>query len=189
MLSLSLVLLLAQASPAAPANVAPPTPGPTQPDWDIRRDLPQLPARVKQLLPLLKQLTPKAWIANGASEIYFDQWVSVQKEVGYLEQSAQTLARQPDRLTLALETFFRLQAIETRMGNLVEAVRKYQNPAMADLLQSLTAEYLGVKVGLQQYIAEVAAQREAEWKVMESEAQRCRTQLTAPTPPAPRRTP
>ena len=181
MLSLALVLLIAQAAPAAPANAAPaPSAPPSQADWDIRRDLPQLPARVKQLLPLLKQLTPKAWIANGASEIYLEQWESVQKEVGYLEQSAQTLARQPDRLTLALETFFRLQAIETRMGNLVEAVRKYQNPAMAELLQSLTAEYLGVKVGLQQYIAEVAAQREAEWKVMESEAQRCRTQLTAP---------
>jgi hypothetical protein len=184
MLSLTVVCLLAQsASSAAGTSASTPAPG-AQAEWELQRDLPRLPAQVKQLLPLLKQLNPKEWIAKGASEIYLQQWESVQKEVGYLEHSAQTLARQPDRLTLALETFFRLQAIETRMGNLVEAVRKYQNPALADLLQSLTAEHLSVKVGLQQFVAEVAAQREAEWKVMESEAQRCRTQLTAPTPPA-----
>jgi len=159
------------------------------PDWEARRDIPSLPAKVEKLLPVIEQLRPEEWVAKGASEAYVAQWKSVQDEVGYLKDTAARLAQAPDRLTLALEAYFRLQAIDTRLGNLVEAIRKYQNPALADLFQSLAAENASVRVGLQQYIAEVAAQREAEWKVMESEAQRCRTQLSAPPArpaPAPR---
>ncbi len=150
-------------------------------EWDARRDLPNLSEKLNRLVPLLEQLNPKDWVAKGASEAYVQQWESVRKEAGYLEQTAKALSRQPDKLTLALEAYFRMQAIETRAGNLIEAVRKYQNPAMADLLQSIAAENGTIRVGLQQYIQEVAQQRETEWRVMESEAQRCRTQLTAPT--------
>jgi hypothetical protein len=155
------------------------------PEWVARRDIPALPAQVKKLLPVLEQLQPEEWVRKGASDAYVAQWKSVQAEVGYLQDTADRLAKDPDRLTLALEAYFRLQAIDTRMTNLVEAIRKYQNPALADLIQSMAAENETVRVGLQQFVTEVAAQREAEWKVMESEAQRCRTQLTAPPPPRP----
>jgi hypothetical protein len=155
------------------------------PDWEARRDIPALPAKVEKLLPVLEQLRPEEWVAKGASDAYVAQWKSVQAEVGYLRETVGRLSQSPDRMTLALEALFRLQAIDTRLGNLVEAIRKYQNPALADLLQSLADGNSSVRVGLQQYVQEVAAQREAEWKVMESEAQRCRTQLTAPPPRAP----
>lgn len=154
-------------------------PGAT-PEWEARRDLARLPDQVKSMLPILAQLNPQDWIAKGASDAYLQQWKSVREEVGYLQQSAEKLAAQPDRLTLALDALFRLQAIDTRMGNLVEAIRKYQNPALADLVQSIAAGNGAVRVGLQQYIQEVATQRESEWRVMEAEAQRCRTQVTAP---------
>jgi len=171
MTALPLALLLAQAG--------------IVPEWQARRDIPRLPEQVKKLLPLLAQLDPQAWVSKGASPTYADQWKSAQKEVEYLEQSSARLAEQPDKLTFALDVFFRLQAIETRMGSLVEAIRKYQNPALADLLQSIAGENLTVKAGLQQYIAEVAEQRETEWRVMESEAQRCRSQIAAPPKAAP----
>lgn len=150
------------------------------PEWEARRDIPALPEKVKKLLPILQQLQPEQWVAKGASDAYVQQWKSVQTEVGYLQTTVDNLAKQPDRLTLALEAYFRLQAIDTRLANLVEAIRKYQNPALADLLQSMATDNATVRLGLQQYINEVASQREAEWKVMESEAQRCRTQMTAP---------
>jgi hypothetical protein len=152
------------------------------PEWEARRDIPSLPEKIQKLLPLLEQLQPEDWIAKGAPEAYRQQWKAAQDEVGYLQQTVDALAKEPDRLTLALEAYFRLQAIDTRLGNLVDAIRKYQNPALADLLQSMAAETATVRVGLQQYINDVAAHREAEWRVMESEAQRCRTQLTAPPP-------
>jgi hypothetical protein len=157
------------------------------PEWQARREIPKLPEQVKKLLPLLGQLDPAAWIQKGASTAYADQWKAVQREVGYLEQSAAELAAQPDKLTLALDVYFRLGAIETRMGNLVEAIRKYQNPALAELVESIAGENLNAKVGLQQYIAQVAEQREIEWRVMESEAQRCRAQIAPPARTAPPR--
>lgn len=150
------------------------------PEWEARRDIPSLPDKIRKLLPLLEQLQPEEWVAKGAPDAYVQQWKSAQTEVGYLQQTVDSLAQDPYRLTLALDAYFRLQAIDTRLANLVEAIRKYQNPALADLLQSMAAETGTVRVGLQQHIAEVAAQREAEWKIMESEAQRCRTQMTAP---------
>ena len=152
------------------------------PEWEARRDIPSLPDKIRKLLPLLEQLQPQDWVAKGAPEAYVQQWKAAQMEVGYLQQTADSLAKQPERLTLALDAYFRLQAIDTRLANLVDAIRKYQNPALADLLQSMAADTSTVRVGLQQYISEVAAHREAEWRIMESEAQRCRTQLTAPPP-------
>lgn len=150
------------------------------PEWEARRDIPSLPDKIRKLLPVLEQLQPQDWVAKGAPEAYVQQWKSAQDEVGYLQQTVDSLAKDPERLTLALEAYFRLQAIDTRLGNLVDAIRKYQNPALADLLQSMAAETSTVRVGLQQYITDVAAHREAEWRVMQSEAQRCRTELTAP---------
>lgn len=159
------------------------------PEWEARRDIPALPEKIKKLLPVLQQLHPEQWVAKGASDAYVQQWKSVQAEAGYLQTTVDSLAKQPDKLTLALEAYFRMLAIETRMGNLVEAIRKYQNPALADLLQSMAADNLTARVGLQQYITDVATQRESEWKIMESEAQRCRTQMTAPGSRPPQRKP
>ncbi len=150
------------------------------PEWEARKDIPALPEKVRKLLPLLQQLQPHEWVVKGASETYVDLWKSVQTEVGHLESTVDRLAQSPDRLPIAMEVYFRMISIETRMGSLVEAIRKYQNPALADLLQSIVSENLTVRSGLQQYILEVANQRDAEWKVMEDEAQRCRTQVTAP---------
>jgi GDP-D-mannose dehydratase len=153
------------------------------PEWEARRDIPTLPDKVRKILPILEQLQPQDWVAKGAPEAYVQQWKAAQTEVGYLQQTADALAQDPERLTLALDAYFRLQAIDTRLANLTDAIRKYQNPALADLFQSIAAETGTVRVGLQQYITEVATQRETEWRVMASEAQRCRTQLTAPPPP------
>lgn len=163
-----------------------------RPEWEARQALLKLPEQVKKMVPLIQQLKPEEWIAKGAPETYLDQWKSVQAEVGYLENTAERLAADPEKLTLALEALFRMQSIDTRLGSLFEAVRKYQNPALAELLESLAASNGPVRIALQQHVSDVAAQREAEWRIMEAEAQRCRTQLTAPPkpparPPAPKK--
>lgn len=155
------------------------------PEWEARRDIPAIPEKIKRLSPLLQQLQPHDWVVKGASEAYVEQWKSVQAEIGYLETTISQLSQNPDSLPVALEAYFRMLAIETRMSNLVEAIRKYQNPALADLIQSISSENISSRVGLQQHIMEVASHRESEWKVMEEEAQRCRTQMTAPGSPRP----
>lgn len=146
-------------------------------EWDAQKALPAFSQQVKRVLPILEQLRPEEWVQKGASAAYIDQWKNVRKEVGYLDQVIAQLAEKPDRLPVALDALFRLESVETKLASLSDAIRRYQNPALADLVQSMIAENNSTRLGLRQYVQEVAAQRETEWRVMEAEAQRCRANL------------
>ena len=53
-------------------------------------------------------------------------------------------------------------------------LRKYQNPALADLIQSVALEDQEDLGKLQEYILELANRKEQEFLVVDHEAQRCR---------------
>src|SRR4051794_25050027 len=89
-------------------------------EWDISQTIEALSSQAKRLKPILDQLNPPQWVAKGAPEAYVAQWQSAQKDLGYLTDSANALKKQPERLTLALETFFRLNSLETRLNSLVD---------------------------------------------------------------------
>src|SRR5262245_54728924 len=82
--------------------------------WDTSKDLAALIEQAERLNPLLEQLTPQQWEAQGAPATYTTQWRLARNEVGYLIGAAQALRKQPEKLTLALETLFRLQAVEAQ---------------------------------------------------------------------------
>ncbi len=63
------------------------------------------------------------------------------------------------------------------LRSVAAGVRKYQNPAIADLLQSLIAGTTADRDKLREYIVELAADREQQFKVVDAEAQRCRATL------------
>ncbi len=156
------------------------------PEWETRKMLAALAAQAQRLPPLLEQVRPQEWVAHGAPETYVAQWKSTQTEVGYLVRTATTLSERPERLTLALETLFRMQALEAFLNSLAEGVRRYQNPALADLLQGLMGENAANRERLRQYVIDLAAVREQEFEVADHEAQRCRAFLLR-QPPAPAR--
>jgi site-specific recombinase XerC len=81
---------------------------------------------------------------------------------------------EPARLTAALDAYFRLQNLETVLTSLVDGVRKYQNPALADLLRGVMSENSTSRQQLRQYLTDLAAVKELESKLMDQEAQRCR---------------
>ena len=60
------------------------------------------------------------------------------------------------------------------LTSLIEGVRKYQNPALADLLRGVMSENNASRQQLRQYLVDLAAIKEQEFKVMDQEAQRCR---------------
>ena len=98
--------------------------------------------------------------------------------------AADVFARQPERLTAALDTLFRMQALEWRLGSLVDGVRKYQDPAAGDLLLAVLRSNSANADGLREYITDLAAQKEQEFRIVEQEAQRCRVEINrAPAPP------
>jgi hypothetical protein len=92
-------------------------------------------------------------------------------------RASAALSRQPDKLTVALETYFRLQSVESQVTSLVEGVRRYQNPAVGDLIVSVMGANSANRDQLRQYITDLAQTREQEFQIADKEAQRCRGML------------
>lgn len=159
-------------------------------EWDISQTLDALSSQAKRLKPILDQLTPQDWVAKGAPQTYVTQWKGAQDELGYLVSSAQALEKQPERLTLALDAYFRMQSLEMRLNSLVDGVRNYQNPAVGDLLIGVLAENSSNRDKLRQYITDLAQTKEKEFEVVDKEAQRCRGIINRqPAKPAPKKQP
>jgi hypothetical protein len=160
--------------------------------WDISQTVGALAAQAERLKPVLEQLTPQEWQAKGAPATYVAQWRAAQDEVGYVLRAANALGKQPEKLSLAFETYFRMQAVEAQINSLVEGVRRYQNPAVGDLMISVMAANSSNRDQLRQYITDLAETKEQEFQVVDQEAQRCRGNLVrqaparpaAPKPPA-----
>ena len=148
------------------------------PEWEIHENMGSLAKQVQRFKRILEEVEPKGWIEKGAPDTYQQQWKSVGDEIGFLLQSTQELAKQPERLTLALETLFRIQSLDLMLRSMDEGVRKYQNPALADLLRATMTDVNVQQEKLRQYVVALAAVKEQEWKIMDQEAQRCRALLS-----------
>ncbi|MBM3812604.1 MAG: hypothetical protein FJW20_13335 [Acidimicrobiia bacterium] len=147
------------------------------PAWDFRKSVEELKAQTARLTPLVEQVDPKNWIAKGAPEAYIGQWDALRAEIGYLIRTADALARDPEKTTVTLEAYLRLQAVEAMLGSLSQGVRRYQNPALADLLEAMVTENHNHRVRLREYLVELVAAKEAELRIVDQEAQRCRAAL------------
>ncbi|MDQ6666480.1 MAG: hypothetical protein M3Z23_19035 [Acidobacteriota bacterium] len=151
-------------------------------DWDISKTLRGISAHIAQLQPILEQIRPKEWIAKGAPDTYLEQWQSSVSQANSLAASAQTLARHPEKLPDSLQILFRIQSLDSSMNSLKEGLRKYQNPALADLLDGVAAENTVNRDKLQQYVLDLATQKEQQFQVADREAQRCRESLSKEVP-------
>lgn len=158
-------------------------------EWDTRAFLQSLTEQAKTMKPLLDKLEVKEWVKQGASETYLTQSEKAYSEITYLGTSAQNLAQQPEKLPAAIDTLYRLENLDTLLTSLSGGVRKYQNPAVGDLMQSVIATNYGNREKLRQYVLDLATQKEQEYAVMDKEAQRCRGELSRQpvTKPAPAR--
>jgi hypothetical protein len=152
-------------------------------DWDIAVVLNEISAQTTRLLPLLDHADSNAWIAKGAPDAYARQLQGCKEQVRASSEGSKALAQSPERLSAGLELFFRLQGVENMLGSIEEALRKYQSPADAQALVAMAAQNDANRDRFQQYLVNLAAEREKEYQVMDKEAQRCRGILTAPAPP------
>jgi hypothetical protein len=163
--SSGLMLLLASLPAAAQT-------GGLAPEWVVRKDLATLAAHIQAIKPILDQAKPQTW--RGAPTAYANQGERVAAEIGYLVTSTQELAARPEKLTVALATYFRMQSVDLMLRSYAEGIRKYQNPALAELLLAAVTTASGDRDKLRQYIVELAADREEALRVADEEAQRCR---------------
>ena len=152
-------------------------PGGVSSEWDVRKLLDSLDQEAQHLKPIIDQVKPEPWVAKGAPNAYIAQWRTAQAQLKYFLASSDGLARQPEKLTLALDAYFRMQSMETMVGSVLEGVRKYQNPALAVLMQNALAENSANRDRLRQYLQDLAKQKEDEFMVADREAQRCRAAM------------
>jgi hypothetical protein len=150
--------------------------GGLEPDWAVRKDLASLAENIQRIKPILEQVKPQNW--QGAPAAYVDQGKRVGAEIDYLITSTKLLAAQPTRITVALVAYFRMQSVDLMLRSYAEGIRKYQNPALAELLQGTLASAAADREKLRQYIMDLAAEKEQELRVMDEEAQRCRGMLS-----------
>jgi hypothetical protein len=145
--------------------------------------LQEIGAHAERLLPVLNQFDAPAWVAKGASETYVEQLESSRLQTRALADEAKALARNPEKLSGALQLFFRMEGLETMLMSLQEGARKYQGPQVAQSLAAVFGEGGANRERLRSYIVNLAAEREHQFEVMDREAQRCRATFMAPTPP------
>lgn len=178
---LSVMLGLGQtpgATTPRPSNAPPPaTDDGVASEWDARKLIDALSAQAQHLKPIMDQLQPARWVAKGASQTYVAQSKEAQAQLKYLLSASDAFARDPERLPLGLETYFRMESMESTLGSLVEGVRKYQNPALASIIQTVIGENSTNRDRLRQYLQDLAKQKEEEFQVADREAQRCRAAL------------
>ena len=99
-------------------------------EWDARKMLEALTLQTQHFQSVIARVKTDSWVANGAPQTYVAQWTTAQNEMNYLLGSIDALSKQPERLPLALDAYFRMQAMESTFGSVIEGIRKYQNPAM-----------------------------------------------------------
>ena len=119
-----------------------------------------------RLIPMLAQMKTEVWVAKGASETYVQQTTSV---------TVQLQAVQHD-----------MRSLQQHLDSVLSGLRRYQNPALADLIVSVAGEDTPDLQQLENHLVEIAAQKDKEYTVVEREAQRCRGMLVREPVPAPR---
>jgi hypothetical protein len=137
------------------------------------------------LAPMLEQVRPDDWIAKGASDTYAAQLASTRQGIAAIQSDMQALAQHPDGLSDGLKALFRVEAVHQLLSSLMGGLRRYQNPALADLIESVAAEDRADLDNMQQYLLQLASDKEEQFAVVDKEAQRCRATLSRqPAPPA-----
>jgi hypothetical protein len=163
---------------------APVKPPPMTPDDAVAIGS-RISERSARIEPMLEQLRPNDWIAKGAPDTYLAQWNSTREQFRAIRSDMSALAQHPDHLSESMNTLFRVQSTQQILGSLMGGVRKYQNPALADLIESVAAEASGDIDRLERYLLQLSDEKEQQLTLVDHEAQRCRGSLSRqPAEPA-----
>lgn len=147
-------------------------------DDEIAMTFTKVSQRAGRIEPMLQQVKPGDWVSKGAPETYSTQWNSILTQYRAVKTDMTALAQHPGNITDTMKALFRLQAIHPLMDSLMGGTRKYQNPALADLIESVAAENTADMDKVQRYLVQIASDREQEFTIVDHEAQRCRSVLS-----------
>jgi len=147
--------------------------------WDVRKTLTEVGNNTQQFQPLLAQMNPQQWYEQkGAPSTYILQWQTAQRQLNDVSYTIRQLSQKTDSLSLALDTYFRLETLDVTARSLEEGAQRYANRATAEKLNTLIAHNFNNRERLRDYIRDLAASTEQNFKIADDEAQRCRAMIT-----------
>jgi hypothetical protein len=149
-----------------------------QPDPQVVAIFTGISQHAARLEPMLQQLRPNDWVAKGAPDTYVKQWNSVIEQVNAIQTDMLALAQNPEQMTECMKALFRVQASRQTLDSLMGGLRRYQNPALAELIESVSAEDQANIDRLEQYVLQLATDKDLQFAVVDREAQRCRATLS-----------
>lgn len=183
-LSRAVMLLFIGAAALAQQNPAVQISG-VQTPWDVRTIIANLIKENEQFEPVLAAIHPESWIDNGASPVYIQQLHQAQQQTRDVVITSKMLAQKTEQLSLALDEYFRLEALDITARSLVEGLRRYADRSSADKLSSFIAHNFSAREQFRDYLSNLATSQEQNFKIADQEAQRCRGMISRE--PAPKR--
>ncbi|MBV9156209.1 MAG: hypothetical protein JO097_08090 [Acidobacteriaceae bacterium] len=134
-------------------------------------------------------MNPQRWYdQKGAPTTYIIQWQTAQQQLKDVMVTAKLLAQKPNSLSLSLDVYFRLEALDVTTRSLDEGAQKYADRATADKLGALIAHNFNSRERFRDYLRDLAQSSEQNFKIADEEAQRCRGIISKePAPSSTRR--
>jgi flagellar biosynthesis chaperone FliJ len=150
--------------------------------WDLQKILANLVKDNEQLQPLISGLNPQQWNQKGAPGAYIQQWQLAQRQLADVAISSRLLSQKTESLPLALDLYFRLEALDVTARSLEEGAQKYGDRANADRLGELIAHDFNNRERFRDYLRDLATSNEQNFKIADEEAQRCRAMINKGPP-------
>src|SRR5581483_1609828 len=127
------------ASQVPQTNPAPHAAGLETP-WDVRTILAKINADTAELKPLLDSMKPQQWYEQkGAPSTYILQWQTAERQLNDVTEASKLLGQKTESLSLALDDYFRLEALDVTAHSLEEGVRRYGDRSTAERFSQLLA--------------------------------------------------
>ncbi len=176
-LILSAALTSAAQTPATPPSSQAAT-GLEAP-WDVRNIIAAIMKDNEELKTVIVGLNPQRWYEQkGAPSTYIPEWTTAQHQVNDVVIASRVFSQNTESLSLALDTYFRLEALETSARSLAEGAHQYGDRAKADKLSELVGRNFSSRERFRDYLRDLATSKEQAFKIADQEAQRCRGMIS-----------
>jgi hypothetical protein len=146
-------------------------------DFDAAQLFNAVAGQTQKLAPMIEQINTPDWLTKGAAPTYHELRNNALAQNKAIVRAMQDLVQHPSKLSDCLSALFRIQSMEMELISLDPGLRKYQNPALADLISSLLAEGNRNRNRFREYVVDLAGHKEQQFEVADKEAQRCRENL------------
>lgn len=148
--------------------------------WDVRAFVTAIQQNADRLRPLLAEMHPQQWYDDkGAPSTYILQVQQAQQQLTDVTLAGNNFAQKTDSLSAALDEYFRLEALDVTTRSLQQGARQYGPRGLADRVDVLLAQNFSSRERLRDYLRELAATNEQNFKVADEEAQRCRAMISS----------